>query len=494
MLSRKNTVKNTVDLKPPKFRFYLEPKNADDEKRFSEELIMVSISYGYSAMTSNGKIRNIPCRISLEAKIKPQNFGRADTGYKFDPKVFEKYSRTNKTVAIKINRLKEVVWKLESHYATMSIMPTRHELKDKLLVALNRKNRVDSFSTPILQFLKEEISRYEIGVGRFGIGKIKESTIKTYRTLRTLIEEYELATGETLQFEEFTKDKYWELWNVSDEILRDVRQVINPNRSKKQTKREEGYKINSIRKYQDALLKTLRNAQEFGFTPAFDINIKGLKLPSVGASKDIYISCDDIEILLKSDVSYDPTLHIVKNFILVSCLTGMRYQSMIDTTNQKVRTYKDQQLDFKYIISKQQKTETEVYMPLLEPVVKILEEYEGEFPKWPANGSVNKKLKQLFEEVGIDSLATETIATYSQGIVTKEKPKYELVSAHDGRRSFITNLELLNANREIVDQMTHPDKTPKNPMRKIYDKRDLMSKAKRFVEEIQKLKSDIYRV
>lgn len=96
--------------------------------------------------------------------------------------------------------------------------------------------------------------------------------------------------------------------------------------------------------------------------------------------------------------------------------------------------------------------------------------------------------------MGIDSLATETIATYSQGIVTKEKPKYELVSAHDGRRSFITNLELLNANREIVDQMTHPDKTPKNPMRKIYDKRDLMSKAKRFVEEIQKLKSDIYRV
>lgn len=481
-------------MKPPKFRFYLEPKHADVQKRLSEELIMVSISYGYSRMTTSGKIRHIPCRIALEAKIKPQNFGRADTGYKLDLNVFDKYSRTNKTVAIKINRLKEEVWKLESHYASRSMMPTPEELRDDLLVALKRKNRVDISNTPILQFLKDEINRYEMGSGRYVIGKIKESTIKTYRTLRTLIEEYELATGETLQFEEFTKDKYWELWNVSDEILRDVRQVINPNRSKKQTKREEGYKINSIRKYQDALLKTFRNAQEFGFSPAFDINIKGLKLPSVGASKDIYISCDDIEILLKSDVSYDPTLHIVKNFILVSCMTGMRYQSMIDTTNQKVRSYKDHQLDFKYIISKQQKTETEVYMPLIGPVLKILEEYEGEFPKWPANGSVNKKLKQLFEEVGIDSLATETIATYSQGIVTKEKPKYELVSVHDGRRSFITNLELLNANRDVVDQMTHPDKKPKNPMRKIYDKRDLISKAKDFVDEVRKLDSDIYKI
>lgn len=481
-------------MKPAKVRFYLEPKHADVHKRLSEELIMVSISYGYSRRTNSGKIRHLPCRIALEAKIQPRNFGKADTGYKFDPIIFEKHSRTNKTVAIKMNRLKEEVWKLESHYASKAVMPTPEQLRDDLLVSLNRKDRVDSSAISILQFLKDEIVRYETGSGRYGIGKIQESTIKTYRTLRTLIEDYQIATGETLQFEEFTVDKYWDLWIISDDILRDVRQVINPNRSKKQTKREEGYRLNSIRKYQDALLKTLKKAKEFGFTPAFDITKNGLKLPSKEASKNIYITCDEIEILLKADVSYDPTLHKVKNFILISCLTGMRYQSMSDTCNQQIRLCAERDFNFQYIVSKQQKTGTEVYMPLLEPVVNILQEYEGKFPKWPANGSINKKLKQLFEEVGIDTIVTETIATFSQGVITYEKPKYQLISAHDGRRSFITNLELLNANRDVVDQMTHPDKTPKNPMRKIYDKRDLMSKAKDFVNEINNLKSVLYKL
>lgn len=140
-------------MKPPKFRFYLEPKNKDPKKRTVEELIMVSISYGYSKMQSNGKGRSLPCRISVEAKIKPNKFGDIKTGYKFDPIIFKKYSRTNKTIENKMNRIKDEVWKLEAKYVAENKTPSPQKLKEELLIRLNRKDRVDDSAVSILKFL-----------------------------------------------------------------------------------------------------------------------------------------------------------------------------------------------------------------------------------------------------------------------------------------------------------------------------------------------------
>lgn len=454
--------------------------------------MMVSISYGYTKKQPDGNIRSIPCRIAVEAKIEPSNFGKIETGFKFDPNVFQRFSRSNKTIENKMNRIKNEVWKLESKYVSEGYMPTPEELRGELLIKLNRKDRVDVESVSILQFLLEDIKRYENGVGRHSIDKIKENTIKTYRTLKTLLEEYELSTRETLTFELLNENKYWEFWDVTDEILRGVRNVDNPNRAKKQTKNEYGYSVNSIRKYQDAFIKTLNRAKEQGFNPALDINKKGLKIPSTDSSKNIFITIPELNEIIKADVSYDDSLQTAKNYILISSLTGMRYQSMVDTSSQEIESCCDSGYNFNYILSKQAKTETEVYMPLLKPVREILESNSGVFPKWPANGTINKKLKKLFELIGIDTPSEEKITTYKFGVIIRMKPKYELISAHDGRKSFISNLEELKASRDVVDQMTHPDKKPKNPMRKIYDKRDLLSKAKDFVDEINKLDSDLY--
>ncbi len=454
--------------------------------------MMASISYGYAKKQSNGNIRSIPCRIAVEAKIKPSNFGKIETGFKFDPNVFHRFSRSNKTIENKMNRIKDEVWKLESKYVSEGYMPTPQELRDELLVKLKRKDRVDVDSVTILQFLLEDIKRYENGVGRHSIDKIKENTIKTYRTLKTLLEEYQLSTGEILTFELLNENKYWEFWDVTDEIHRGEREVDNPNRAKKQAKNKYGYSVNSIRKYQDAFIKTLNRAKEQGFNPAIDTNKKGLKIPSSDSSKNIFITIPELKEIIKADVSYDKSLQTAKDYIIISSLTGMRYQSMVDTSTQKVKLCNDSGYNFAYILSWQAKTETEVYMPLLKPVREILESYNGVFPKWPANGTINKKLKKLFELVSIDTPSQEKITTYSFKEIIRSKPKCELISAHDGRKSFISNLEELKASRDVVDQMTHPDKKPKNPMRKIYDKRDLLAKAKDFVDEINKLDNDLY--
>lgn len=131
---------------------------------------------------------------------------------------------------------------------------------------------------------------------------------------------------------------------------------------------------------------------------------------------------------------------------------------------------------------------------MYKPVQKILEGYDGCFPKWPANGTINKKLKELFELLGFDTLCKETIVTYKFGEVVTMKPKYKLITAHDGRKSFLTNLDILKVDPNVADNMTHPDKKPKNAMRKVYVKTNSMVKSKWFVDEIKRVKSDVYSI
>ena len=49
----------------------------------------------------------------------------------------------------------------------------------------------------------------------------RTNTIKTYTSISHLIENYEIATSEKLLFSTFDELKYWNLWNISDEILKD---------------------------------------------------------------------------------------------------------------------------------------------------------------------------------------------------------------------------------------------------------------------------------
>ena len=43
----------------------------------------------------------------------------------------------------------------------------------------------------------------------------------------------------------------------------------------------------------------------------------------------------------------------------------------------------------------------------------------------------------------------------------------------------------------VIDSITHPDKAPTNPMALIYNRADMLDKAKMFVDEINKIDSEI---
>lgn len=485
-------------MNPTKTRYYLEPKNKDIEKRVSPEVIMAEISYGYSEIVSSGQRRNKPFRFSLKATILPASFGKKETNFKFDKKIFERNQKTNKSITTKMTKLQTALNDLVYHYEHNSIIPTPSDFKKDLNIQLGRVKVNAKVEMSILEFLYKKIAIDGKDSGKSKKSSLRKNTIKTYRTVSHLLESYQIATNNTLYFSSFNDTKYWELWDVLNDILMDKIKVENPNQKRKQTKQEYGYLVNSLRKYQGALIRTLKDALKEGYKTELNIYDEELVLKRQDPVKDVYINEAELLQIINADVDFDEGLKAAKNYMIIGSLTGMRYESMREASNVEIEHYKDDKYDFSYIHSVQNKTSTEVIIPLLSPVLNVVGE-DREFPKVLTNPKVNEKLKDLFKFLKLDRLENVVRVTYDSGTITTKEPLFSLISTHDCKKSFYTNLSLKTVKDSVIDNITHPDKTPKNAMGKVYNKSKMLDKAKLFVDEIirinskKRTSSEVYR-
>lgn len=483
-------------MKTPTIRYFLEkPKSRSTKDRTEKELIMAEVNYGFREYNSERKLRSKPFRISLQCKILPSKFGLAINNFKFDKNVFDKATKNNATYRTKMFQLQAAIDNLESRYTQNAIIPKPEAFKSDLMVEIGRVDKNKEEEHSILAYLYAKIKKSIDESGMSKRNSLSLNTIKTYRSVSHLIENYQIAKNEVLTFENFDEKKYWEFWNVMDDILKDKIKIKNPNQLKRQRKKEHGYLVNTLRKYQSTLIRTLKDAKEdkeLNFEFSLDIHDKNLILEKQNASKDMYITENELQKIIDTNVDCDKDLQIAKEYIIIGSLTGMRYESMFDTKNTKVESCNDKGYDFQYIHSKQFKTSTSIYMPLLKPVKDILIKYDNKFPVVQSNPIINSKLKRLFEVLEINEMEDVVLKTYRSGEIKRKRPKYLLISTHDCRKTFYTNLFNKGMNPEAIDNMTHPDKSTENRMASVYNKSTMLDKAKMFVDGINKIKSEIY--
>lgn len=483
-------------MKTPTIRYYLQSqKNKSVDQRIRKEPIMVEINYGYVGLDGKGNKRAKPFRVALNASIEPVKFGEANDNFKFDEEIFKRATRNNASIRTKMGRLQESIDLLVDRYVLSGKIPEPQEFKSDLLVELGRVKREITGEHSILEYLYLKIDKSEEESGMGKRSSISPNTIKTYRTVSHLIENFQIAKKEVLTFENFSNAIYWEFWDVMDDILKDKIKIDNPNQKKKQTKQEHGYLKTTIRKYQSTFVKTLKDAKEDSELEAeFLLNVydKNLVLEKEEASKDVYVTEDELQEIIKYDAGDDEDLRIAKEYMIIGSLTGMRFESMSDSKEAEVQVYNEEGYNFKYIRSKQNKTKTEIYIPLLNPVLNILEKYDNSLPVYKANPTINKCIKILFKNLGFDRLEDEILKTYRSGNIRLKKPLHELITTHDCKKTFYTNLYNKQVNPTAIDNMTHPDTAQKNRMAKVYNKSNMLDKAKMFVNEINKIDSDIY--
>jgi integrase len=86
------------------------------------------------------------------------------------------------------------------------------------------------------------------------------------------------------------------------------------------------------------------------------------------------------------------------------------------------------------------KTNTEIVVPILKPIVDALQENDGRLPKRVSQQQFNQSAREIAKLCGLNEEITFTYTDPHRIKKFATNKMYELVSSHVGRRSFITNL------------------------------------------------------
>jgi integrase len=223
-------------------------------------------------------------------------------------------------------------------------------------------------------------------------------------------------------------------WNDIDlDFYYDFVDYLNNKEIKKRNsqKVQKGMATNTVGKRIQTIKVFLNAASDKGY----DVNpsFKSHRFKAISEeSESIYLNENELQELFDYDLSNNKRLDKVRDLFLVSAWTGLRFGDV-------TRITKDNIEDNEFINITQSKTGDPVVIPLHWTVKYMLDKYGGELPKPISNQKFNDYLKELCRIVGIKDEVHKSITIGGKRISQKYE-KWQLVTAHAGRRSFATNL------------------------------------------------------
>lgn len=123
----------------------------------------------------------------------------------------------------------------------------------------------------------------------------------------------------------------------------------------------------------------------------------------------------------------------IRDLFVIGCLTALRYSDYSTLTKDNFQG--------NYIVKRTKKTNVDVKVPMHDYVKEIFSKYDGCIPRGLCIQYVNKYLKVIMKEIGLNDLVTYSF-TKGGKLVTVTKEKWKLISSHTARRSAATNMYL----------------------------------------------------
>lgn len=158
--------------------------------------------------------------------------------------------------------------------------------------------------------------------------------------------------------------------------------------------------------------------------------------------ENIYLNLSEIKKIeeLDNDKIAD-YLDNARDWLLISCYCGQRISDFLRFEKSMIRYEKNEDGDMKPLIEfTQVKTDKIMSIPLDNKIIKIMEKYDGEFPRKISDQKYNNYIKKVCREAGIIEMVNGTrFDPVTKKRVTKMYEKCDLCSSHIGRRSFSSN-------------------------------------------------------
>ncbi|MDD2985525.1 phage integrase SAM-like domain-containing protein [Flavobacterium sp.] len=134
-------------------------------------------------------------------------------------------------------------------------------------------------------------------------------------------------------------------------------------------------------------------------------------------------------------------LENARDWLLISCYCGQRVSDFLRFDKSMIRYEKNKAGELKPLIEfTQVKTEKIMTIPLHKKIIEIMKKYDGNFPRKISDQKYNEHIKKVCEAAEINQPTHGTLFDHKlKTKVTKDYPKYLMVSSHIGRRSFASN-------------------------------------------------------
>ena len=177
-------------------------------------------------------------------------------------------------------------------------------------------------------------------------------------------------------------------------------------------------------------------------------NYKTISFRNFIISKDeietFSLTIDEFKRILELELK-EKHLSNARDTFIFACLTGQRYKDYKNNLSKN-------DIDGNFWRLKQEKTNTLINIPLNETAMDILKKYEYNLPI-TSNQKINDALKVIGERAEVNKLFTK-IRKSGNKVIKEIKPKFEFLSFHDSRRTFISISDELGMNPEIIRQIS----------------------------------------
>lgn len=379
-------------------------------------------------------------------------------------------TKSKKEVTQVYLRLKDTTHKIDTMCGT-GISVVKSEFKDGEIKSVNSKN----FSSAIL---KAEVNQKnkEIDNQNKKLGDFKKDVIFAYNNRN----DYDVINSKWLKkvlFDDDNRDrtpneliKYFdyyiserenEISVASVKKLKNVRnrfseyisaknkniliqQLDNQFRAdfKKWFINNEGYHFNTFKK-QIKVLVTVCNYATSVTKKALHPDTSKLNTGDSMRTKEtdyIALSFKELKQIEQTELKIKE-LDVTRDWLLICCYTAQRISDFLNYSASDIVVLDDNN---KYLDITQAKTGKQVYIPLNDVVLSILEKYNGNFPPlYSTSKALNEQtFNALVKRVGSKCGINEIIESYKKvdnRLKLIKEEKYNFITGHSGRRSFATN-------------------------------------------------------
>ncbi len=385
----------------------------------------VSVYLWVSVMGSNFKV-------NTNFKISPRQW---DFNSKRPKRTYEHYTAINTL----LNRMQSEV---EGNILNAQIKNptlTYEEIQEivKNTIGGNKpKPKANNFISVLEEFIQEKYTH------------VNHNTKKKYQTFEKVMKEYKRESRYNLTF-----------YNINSQFETSFKKYLSE---------EKGLLNSSIDKYLTSFKVFMRWAIDRGYTD--NDSFKKFK-PVKYSSEVIFLTSKELELIINLDLSDNQELENVRDCFLFQCYTGQRYGDIRNLSPSEIMQ-RDDGWEWHLYQQKGNKPQ-KVIVPIVNDAKEILLKYYDSnkvriFPSI-TNQKANRYIKEVCKKAGINSNIHQV--RYS-GLKKIEfnKPKYDCISTHAARRTFITLSIEKGMNPETIMKITgHENYKTMNLYKKITD-------------------------